>query len=67
MVTAGEYYKDLVKNVTAKDMPYRYIDIPYSEAQFKRLRKKFFVNLHNIKNEREYHERMYGEWEKRKH
>ena len=46
---AGEYAQKLKLNVCTPDTPFRYIDIPYSESQFKRIRKMFFVYLDKSK------------------
>ena len=46
---AGAYHLELKKNICSRDMPYRYIDIPYSESQFKRMRRMFYVYLNEEK------------------
>lgn len=46
---AGNYSAELKKNICNRDMPYRYIDIPYSESQFKRMRRLFYIYLDRAK------------------
>ena len=46
---AGQYFAELKKNICNRDMPYRFIDIPYSESQFKRMRRMFYVYLNETK------------------
>ena len=48
--TSPECYQELIKGVTKK-IAYEGLDIPYSKAQYYRIRRKFFYNLskrHNI-------------------
>lgn len=42
--TDAGIYQQLIDNVV-NGMPYEYLDIPYSRAQFYRLRRKFFYLL----------------------
>ena len=46
---AGQYSAELKKNICNRDMPYRFIDIPYIESQFKRMRRMFYVYLNETK------------------
>ena len=46
---AGEYWETLVKSICYGELPYRYLDLPYSESQYKRIRREFFQYLHEIK------------------
>lgn len=46
---AGEYSRQLKLNICCKGIPYKYIDIPFSESQFKRMRRMFFVYLNEMK------------------
>lgn len=47
---AGGVFADKLKlNICNRDIPYIYIDIPYSETQFKRMRRKFFIYLNELK------------------
>ena len=48
---AGSYANELKKNICYKDMPYRYLNLPYSESQFKRMRRALFIYLNNSKDE----------------
>lgn len=47
---SGEYWEILVKSICEGELPYRYLDFPYSESQYKRIRRAFFQRLHEIKN-----------------
>ena len=44
-----EYWEMLMKCICEGDLPYRYLDLPYSESQYKRIRRVFFQHLHEIK------------------
>ena len=46
---AGEYAPALKANICRMDTPYRFVDIPFSETQFKRIRREFFIYLDKIK------------------
>ncbi len=51
--SAGQYAALLLKNICCRDIPYRYLDIPYSESQYKRIRRSFFMYLNELKKARE--------------
>lgn len=44
-----EYWEILLKSICQGELPYRYLDLPYSESQYKRIRRAFFQHLHEIK------------------
>ena len=46
---SAEYWEILMKSICQGELPYRYLDLPYSESQYKRIRRTFFHNLHEIK------------------
>jgi len=46
---AEEYWEILLKSICQGELPYRYLDFPYSESQYKRIRREFFKNLHEIR------------------
>ncbi|MBR4079133.1 MAG: hypothetical protein IKK29_02875 [Christensenellaceae bacterium] len=47
--TAGEYAEILISAICGGELPYRYLALPYSEAQYKRIRRSFFKRLHELK------------------
>jgi len=47
--TAGEYAEILISAICGGELPYRYLALPYSEAQYKRIRRLFFKRLHELK------------------
>ena len=46
---AGEYAEILICAICDGELPYRYLALPYSEAQYKRIRRLFFKKLHELK------------------
>lgn len=46
---SGQYWEIIVRSVCEGELPYRYLDFPYSESQYKRIRRAFFQILHEIK------------------
>ena len=47
--TAGEYAQIFIRAICGGELPYRYLALPYSEAQYKRIRRSFFIRLHELK------------------
>lgn len=47
--TAGEYAEIFISAICGGELPYRYLALPYSEAQYKRIRRLFFKRLHELK------------------